>query len=112
MFMTGKDATAIIWLKREGEIAGNVLANASAGVGPDGKALIKFRLTPEAGRRFAALTTQNVGHRLAVIVKGQVLTAPVVMAPILGGSGEISGDFTAGQARVLVAQMMGTDTPR
>jgi beta-lactamase regulating signal transducer with metallopeptidase domain len=112
MFMTGKDATAIIWLKREGEIAGNVLANASAGVGPDGKALIKFRLTPEAGRRFAALTTQNVGYRLAVIVKGQVLTAPVVMAPILGGSGEISGDFTAGQARVLVAQMMGTDTPR
>ncbi len=112
MFMPGKDATGIIWLKREGEIAGNVLANASAGVSPDGKALIKFRLTPEAGRRFAALTTQNAGHRLAVIVKGQVLTAPVVMAPILGGSGEISGDFNADQARVLVAQMMGTDTPR
>jgi beta-lactamase regulating signal transducer with metallopeptidase domain len=112
MFMAGKDATGIIWLKREGEIAGNVLADASSGVSPDGKALIKFRLTPEAARRFAALTAQNVGHRLAIIVKGRVLTAPMVVDPILGGSGEISGDFNAEQARVLVAQMMGTDIPR
>jgi preprotein translocase subunit SecD len=61
--------------------------------------MVLFKLTEASARRFAELTTQNVGKTLAIRVDGRVLSKPVVREPILGGSGQISGGLTAEQAR-------------
>ena len=51
--------------------------------------------------KFAALTSASVGKRLAIVLDGKVLSAPVILEPILGGTVQISGSFTYGEARQL-----------
>jgi preprotein translocase subunit SecD len=53
-----------------------------------------FRFNARGTRRFATLTRENVGRPFAIIVDDQVLSAPVIREPILGGSGQIAGNFT------------------
>jgi SecD/SecF fusion protein len=63
-----------------------------------GQPIVTFRLDNEGARVFGELTRSNVGRALAVVLDGRVITAPVIQTPILGGSGEISGSFTAVEA--------------
>ena len=55
-----------------------------------------------AGQRiFCRITTNNVGKRFAILLDGEVLTAPVIRSPICGGGGQIEGSFTQQSARDL-----------
>ena len=45
-------------------------------------------------KKFAKATTTGVGKRLAIILDGKIISAPGVREPIIGGSGQISGNFT------------------
>ncbi|MBB4266822.1 preprotein translocase subunit SecD [Roseospira visakhapatnamensis] len=47
------------------------------------------------------MTRTNVGKRLAVVLNGAVISAPVIREPILGGQGIVSGDFSAQEAQDL-----------
>ena len=42
----------------------------------------------------ARITTNNVGKRLAIILDNKIISAPQIREPILGGNGQISGNFT------------------
>lgn len=57
--------------------------------------VINFRFNASGGRRFAQATTENVNRPFAIILDNKVISAPVIREPILGGSGQISGRFTA-----------------
>ena len=63
--------------------------------------IVKFRFNPDGARRFAQATQENVGRPFAIVVNNEVLSAPVIREPILGGSGQISGRFTIEQANDL-----------
>ena len=107
-----KGMPELLWLKREGQIDGDALAEAHVNTSHDRKPVIEFTLTSSARNQFAEMTRNNIGHRLAVVVNGRVITAPIVMEPMLGGRGQITGDFTTeAQANALVAEMMGTNRP-
>ncbi len=41
------------------------------------------------------------GRRFAIVLDKQVISAPVIREPILGGSGEITGSFTSQSANDL-----------
>lgn len=69
------------------------------------QAVILFRFNSNGARRLAQVTRDNVGSALAVVLDQNVVSAPVIREPILGGSVEISGDFTAEQARDLALQV-------
>ena len=45
-------------------------------------------------KRFGRATTKGVGKRLAIVLDGKVISAPVIQEAIVAGSGQISGDFT------------------
>jgi preprotein translocase subunit SecD len=47
------------------------------------------------------VTQQNVGKPFAIVLDNQVISAPVIREPILGGSGQISGNFTVQSANDL-----------
>ena len=66
-----------------------------------GMPIVTFRLNSEGARRFAEVTSNNVGRPFAIVLDNQVISAPVIREPIVGGSGEISGDFTVQQANDL-----------
>ena len=59
------------------------------------------RFDSVGAREFGDMTKNNVGHRFAIVLDKQVLTAPVIEEPILGGSGQITGNFTTQTANDL-----------
>ncbi|UJW73512.1 protein translocase subunit SecDF [Rhizobium sp. SL42] len=56
--------------------------------------VVSFRFDSRGAQRFAQATQQNVGRPFAIVLDQQVISAPVIREPILGGSGQISGNFT------------------
>jgi preprotein translocase subunit SecD len=67
----------------------------------EGRPVVNFRFDAVGAKRFGDATRANVGHRLAIVLDGKVISAPVVRDAILGGSGVISGSFTTQQAQDL-----------
>lgn len=63
-----------------------------------GRPEIAFTLDSAHADTFARLTSDNVGRLLAVVLDGELQTAPVIKSPITGGSGVIEGDYTPQEA--------------
>jgi preprotein translocase subunit SecD len=63
--------------------------------------IVTFRFNTNGARRFARVTQENVGKPFAIVLDNEVISAPVIREPILGGSGQISGNFTVEQANDL-----------
>jgi len=63
--------------------------------------IVSFRFNTSGARKFAEVTQQNVGRPFAIVLDNQVISAPVIREPILGGSGQISGSFTVESANDL-----------
>jgi preprotein translocase subunit SecD len=63
--------------------------------------IVTFRFDSSGAQRFARATQQNVGRPFAIILDNEVISAPVIREPILGGSGQISGGFTVQEANDL-----------
>ena len=60
----------------------------------DGRPAVSFRFDTVGARKFGRVTQANVGKPFATVLDGEVITAPVIQSPILGGSGIITGSFT------------------
>ena len=56
--------------------------------------VVSFTLDRLGAKKFGRATTENVGRQLAIILDGKIISAPSISEPIIGGSGQISGDFT------------------
>ncbi|AXS40542.1 protein translocase subunit SecD [Breoghania sp. L-A4] len=56
--------------------------------------VVSFRFNTSGARKFALVTQQNVNRAFAIVLDNEVVSAPVIREPILGGSGQISGSFT------------------
>ena len=56
--------------------------------------VVNFTFDRSGSKKFARTTTNNVGRRLAIILDNKIISAPVVREAIVGGNGQISGDFT------------------
>lgn len=65
--------------------------------------LVTFRFDSIGARKFAEITSANVGRPFAIVLDGKVLSAPVIREPITGGSGQISGNFTVEETATLSA---------
>ncbi|MCX7347070.1 MAG: protein translocase subunit SecD [Alphaproteobacteria bacterium] len=60
--------------------------------------VVSFRFNTRGAERFAKLTTENVGRPFAIILDSEVVSAPNINEPIIGGAGQISGNFTTQEA--------------
>jgi preprotein translocase subunit SecD len=67
----------------------------------NGQPVVNFRFNSTGARKFAEATEHNVGKPFAIVLDNKVISAPVIREPILGGSGQISGNFTVQQANDL-----------
>jgi len=88
-------------VKRRAMITGEMLTNASTGFGQDGMPVVNFRLDARGADRFCRVSRDNVGKPFAVVLDGEIITAPVLREPICGGQGQISGGFTVSEANDL-----------
>jgi len=56
--------------------------------------VVSFRFDNRGATLFGQATQQNVGKLFAIILDNQVISAPQIREPILGGTGQISGNFS------------------
>ncbi|MFZ5626502.1 MAG: protein translocase subunit SecD [Bacillota bacterium] len=59
---------------------------------------INLTFTSEGARKFAEITTKNVGKPIAIYLDEQLLTNPVVQEPITNGQARITGNRTVEEA--------------
>ena len=56
--------------------------------------VVTFNLDRVGAKKFAKATSSNVGKKLAIILDGKIISAPNIIEPIIGGTGQITGNFT------------------
>jgi protein-export membrane protein SecD len=70
-----------------------------------GEFVLAFALDSQGTTLFCRITRQYTNQRFAILLDNQVLTAPTINEPICGGSGQISGGFTAETANELAIML-------
>jgi protein-export membrane protein SecD len=70
-----------------------------------GQPVVTFRFDSVGAREFGNVTKDNVNHRFAIVLDKQVISAPNIEEPILGGSGQITGNFTTASANNLAIML-------
>jgi preprotein translocase subunit SecD len=85
-------------VKKRVEVSGENLVDAQPTVDQNNRPVVSFRFDPIGARRFGNVTRRNVKKPFAIVLDNEVISAPVIQEPILGGSGQISGNFTAQSA--------------
>ena len=88
----------IVKKKAENGLAGDIVTSARQGRGQMGDPEIDFALTKDAGIRFGQVTHDNIGKRLAIVLDGELYTAPTINGEI-DGNGQITGHFTDKEAQ-------------
>ncbi|HNX81199.1 MAG TPA: protein translocase subunit SecD [Candidatus Omnitrophota bacterium] len=63
--------------------------------------LVAITMNADGAKKFAQITSDNVGKRLAIILDGKVVSAPSIREPIPSGEAVITGRFDINQARDL-----------
>lgn len=89
----GREQTEEVEVRKRAEMDGSGLKSAMVVRGNLGEPEIHFTLDGKGAERFAEITRANVGQRLAIILDGQLYSAPVIQSPIETGSGQITGQF-------------------
>ncbi len=59
---------------------------------------VSFTLDRLGSQKFGRATTDNVGNRLAIVLDGEIVSAPNINEPITSGNGMISGNFSFQEA--------------
>jgi beta-lactamase regulating signal transducer with metallopeptidase domain len=63
--------------------------------------IIGIEFTAEGQARFAEVTRTHVGRKIAIVIDGRVISAPVIAEPITGGKAQITGNFSREEAERL-----------
>ncbi len=83
-------------------ITGDCLKDSSGGPHPENNgAVVNFSFNVACATEFGRMTARNINKRFAVILDGEIITAPNIRSAITGGSGYIEGGFTLESARDL-----------
>jgi len=91
-----------ILVQRRVMVSGDRLTDAGSGFDQQtGQPVVNFRFDTVGARQFGDVTKDNVNHRFAIVLDKQVISAPVIINPILGGSGQITGIGTTQEANNL-----------
>jgi len=73
--------------------------------------VVSITFDAAGGRRFARVTQENVNKPFAIILDNQVISAPNINEPILGGQAQISGNFTVQSANELAIALRSGKLP-
>ena len=82
-------------------IEGAMVKNAQAAQDENGKPCVSFELNDAGAKLFAEGTAANLGKTISIELDGEVISAPTVNSVISGGQGQITGSFTADEAKTL-----------
>ena len=91
-----------VLVERRIMVGGDRLVDAQPGFDQrSGTPVVNFRFDATGARQFGEVTRDSVGRPFAVVLENEVISAPVMREPIMGGQGQISGNFTVQEANNL-----------
>lgn len=98
-----KDDKQPILIHDQVDLSGETVSDARVDMSSQsfGQPYVSLKFNAQGTSQFAALTKNNVNKRLAIILDGEVLSAPNINEAILGGEAQISGTFTMEEASLL-----------
>ncbi|MEO1329998.1 MAG: protein translocase subunit SecD [Pseudomonadota bacterium] len=93
------------------DITGDSLAEAFQDFDQNGLPGVTIRFDASGARAFARITRGNVGRRFAMVLDGEVLSAPEIRTPIVDGSAIITGSFSVESANALAVNLRSGNLP-
>ncbi|MFA5114613.1 MAG: protein translocase subunit SecD [Candidatus Omnitrophota bacterium] len=88
-------------LEKKNVLTGESLKSASIDFGEYSQPRVDLEFNAEGAKRFAEITRNNIGKRLAILLDGKVQSAPMIREEIPSGKANITGRFTQEQAQSL-----------
>lgn len=88
-------------VKRQAILTGDTLTDARVSIDQFNSPYVAIEFDPTGGDIFARVTAENVGKRFAIVLDGNVYSAPVIRERIPGGRASITGNFTSAEANDL-----------
>lgn len=87
-------------LEKSAVLTGDAIKNAAVRFDQSrfNEPIVALEFNPEGAKKFADITSNNVGRRLAIILDGKVQSAPRIREAIPSGEAVISGRFTPDSA--------------
>jgi preprotein translocase subunit SecD len=101
LHLTNAQSDQVLFVERAAEISDDQISSVEI-VERDG-IVLRVYLTEEGNRRFGNLTQDQTGRRIAIIVRGILISAPVVMQHIPSGPFELSGNLSKAEAEEIKA---------
>lgn len=87
-------------------LSGQYLSKARVEFNPTtGAALVGLDFNDEGSKRFAQITREHKGNVLAIVLDGNIISAPVIQEEITNGKAQITGSFTTEEAKALVRNL-------
>ena len=81
-------------LEKAPVVTGEELVDAQPAFDRNGRPAVSFRFNPTGARKFGDYTAENIGNPFAIVLDGEVVSAPVIQSRIPSGVGIITGQFT------------------
>lgn len=86
-------------VKRDAELRGADIKSASVALDNfTGQPVIRIEFNRKGTKIFSRITRENIGKQLAIVLNGEILSAPVIQDQIKNGQAMISGAFTLEEA--------------
>ena len=98
-----QDGTGKLAIEKQVMVQGEDLTDAQPGFDQQrgGEPVVNFRFNIRGAQRFGEVTSKNVDRLFAIVLDNKVISAPRILTPITGGSGQISGRFSVEEANNL-----------
>lgn len=92
-------------------VSGDQLTDAQASYDQNGRPAVSFQFDTAGARAFGEFTAARVGSPFAIVLDGEVLSAPVIQSHIPGGSGIITGQFSVEETAHLATLLRSGSLP-
>ncbi len=88
-----------ILVRKKASLAGDTLVDARVSFESQfGSPYVSLKFSPQGAKIFSQVTGENISKRLAIVLDGNVHSAPVIREKIPSGEAQISGQFSMDEA--------------
>jgi preprotein translocase subunit SecD len=106
--VTGQVRQAEVYVGKSVLLDQTALQSAKLITGPQGDRQIEITFTAAGRKQFAKITREHLHQRLAIVIDGKLMEAPVIQSEITAGTCQIVGSFSDAEAKALAARINAT----